>query len=429
MKTLASNQRQIDIGNGRTVTRQVRELSGDLNLPPRELIRGARLNRARSRFLSGSTLTQASLAESVGQFYDSIIAGAEDKEVQAQRVKLLQAANSNDRTVRETAKRQLASLRVEVFSNYLYAPALWLAQYAEVINLKADERPVAQRITKQEVAVYGVGGDGSPKQVKVALDPDETLVPLGYLTTDLVRYRKVDVYRGRVTDPALATINLAYDFGMKVDGKVQDLLIGDGASFFGPFTFAGKRANWSYVAHSRINTANLPSTNDVVVYAQDGTTKVDKFGFQVLAAVVDYAARWNGAFQDGVDLKPTGRIILPPGHIKEIMDGIYPSGATRNKIADDLMEQGWFGVNFLGTDWLFVPDSTLDPNDRVCYPEFNKKPIQVFFKPELDEEKDSAGDYQIESKNEEERYMRRVFGAYYDSSRRAFAARFDYSGA
>ena len=72
--------------------------------------------------------------------------------------------------------------------------------------------------------------------------------------------------------------------------------------------------------------------------------------------------------------------------------------------------------------------NTLDPTVLACYPEFNKKPVQVFFKPGLDEEKDSSGDYQIESKNEEERYMRRVFGAYYDSSRRAYAARFNYNG-
>ena len=85
-------------------------------------------------------------------------------------------------------------------------------------------------------------------------------------------------------------------------------------------------------------------------------------------------------------------------------------------------------MHYLGVDWLFVPDNTLDPTVLACYPEFNKKPVQVFFKPGLDEEKDSSGDYQIESKNEEERYMRRVFGAYYDSSRRAYAARFNYNG-
>jgi hypothetical protein len=251
---------------------------------------------------------------------------------------------------------------------------------------------------------------------------------MGYLTSDIVRTRRVDIYRGRIADPALATINIAMDMGMKVDGQVQNLLIGPNSNFFGLFTFTGKRANWSYVAHSRINTANLPNTNDVIVFEQDGVTPTNGFGFQVLAYITDYCARWDGAFQDGVNLRPTGRILLPPAHIKNIANGIYPSGATRNKIADELMDQGWFGVHYLGRDWLFVPDNTLDPTEFACYPEFNKKPCQAFFKPELDEEKNSGDDYQISSKNEQEQYMMKPFGAYYDSSRRAYCARFNYNG-
>ena len=409
-------------------SRRVLDLTGATEATTSELLRVARINRARSKFLTGRTLAGLPLAEETVGYFDSLMSGLTDKVTQDARALLLVRANSNDRQVALDARQTLASLRITVFSNYLYANALWLNQYAEIINLKGDERPVAQRITRQEITISAVGGDGMPRSVKINLDADETLIPLSYLSTDIVRIRKVDIYRGRVVDPALATINLANDFGLKVDGKVQDLLIGSGANFFGAFTFTGKRANWSYVAHSRVNTANLPSTNDVQVYDQDGTTKTAKFNFQVLAAIVDYAARWDGAFQDGVPLKPSGRILLPPGHIKEIVGGIYPSGATKNKIADDLMEQGWFGIHFLGVDWLFVPDNTLDPSARYCYPEFNKKPVQVFFKPELDEEKDSTGDYTIESKNEEERYMRRVFGAYYDSSRRAYAARFKYAG-
>jgi hypothetical protein len=427
MKNLIET-RQINGDGGRLLTRRVTPLSGNLEVSPAEIMRMARINRSRCSFLTGRTLAGLPLAQATTEWYDELIKGLQDEELQKDRAALLTRASSADRAVAGEARRQLASIRIETFSNYLYAQALWLNQYAEVINCKQDERPVAQRITKQEVSVYAVGGDGSPHQARVNLETDETLIPLGYLTTDIVRYRKVDVYRGRVVDPALATINLSYDFGQKVNSKVQDLLIGGSSNFFGPFTFTGKRANWSYVAHSTIDVRNLPTSNDVQVYEQDGTTKTSKFGFQVLAYIIDYAARWDNAFQDGIPLKPTGRILLPPGHIKEIVNGIFPSGATRNKIADELMEQGWFGVHYLGVDWLFVPDLTLDPTVRACYPEFNKKPVQVFFKPELDEEKDSAGDYALESKNEEERYMRRIFGAYYDSSRRAYAARFKYGG-
>ncbi|MGB8296411.1 MAG: hypothetical protein WCG85_13370 [Polyangia bacterium] len=424
---MKTETRKVPNGN-RAVTRRVIELAGNMEYSPAEALRAARINRSRAQYMTGRTVAGLPLGEAMVAFYDGLMAGLKDVNLQKQREQLLINAASRDPQVAAVARKTLASLRVEVFSNYLYAPALWMNQYAEVINLKDDERPIAQRNTKQEVGITGVGGDGSPHMVKISLDPDETLIPLGYLTTDIVRYRKVDIYRGRVVDPALATINLSYDFGQKLDGQVQNLLIGNASTFFGPFTFTGKRANWSYVAHSRIITANLPPSNDVICLQQDNATPVNGFGFQVLAWIVDYSARWDGAFQDGVNLKPTGRILLPPGHIKNIAQGIFPSGAMRNKIADELMEQGWFGVHYLGVDWLFVPDNTLDPTVMACYPEFNKKPVQVFFKPGLDEEKSSANDYQIESKNEEERYMRRVFGAYYDSSRRAYAARFNYNG-
>ena len=253
-------------------SRRIIDLTGQQEPTAAEMLRVARVNRARSGFLTGRTLAGLPLAEETVKYYDSLMSGLADGATQADRAQLLVRAHSNDKQVALDARRTLASLRIEVFSNYFYANALWLNQYAEVINLKDDERPVAQRITRQEVTISAVGGDGMPRSVKINLDTDETLVPLGWLSTDIVRYRKVDIMRGRVVDPALATINLATDFGVKVDGKVQDLLIGSGANFFGAFTFTGKRANWSYVAHSRVNTANLPSTNDVQVYDQDGTT-------------------------------------------------------------------------------------------------------------------------------------------------------------
>jgi hypothetical protein len=434
--TVRPQTKQID---GRV--RRIIELSPQqLHMDPRHAIAQARGNRARAQFLTGRTEAGLPLSQAVMKYYDDVIAGFGDPKFLAERDVLMAAVAKKD----PTAVKTLAGIRVDTFSNYLYAPANFLSLYCNIVNLAADERPVAERFTMQEVAIYAVGGDGAPNQVRINLDPDETLIPLGWLTSDIYRYRKVDVYRGRVVDPALATIKVAYDIGQYENQQVQALLGITGSyqypgststagqawpsTFFGPFTFTGKRANWPYVAHSTLNTGNLPTTNNVTVYEQDGVTIQNGFGFQTLAYIVDYCARWDGAFQDGVNLRPTGRIILPPGVIKQIMTGIFPSGATRNDIADELMEAGWFSVSFLGVKWLFIPDNTLNPNQLVCYPEFNQKPINVYHKPALDEEKTSEGDYQIESKNEEERYSRRVFGAYWDSSRRVYGARFWFDG-
>src|ERR1039458_7387147 len=221
---MKTETRKVPNGN-RSVTRRVIELAGNMEYSPAEALRAARINRSRAQYMTGRTVAGLPLGEAMVAFYDSLMAGLKDVSLQKQREQLLINAASRDPQVAAVARKTLASLRVEVFSNYLYAPALWMNQYAEVINLKDDERPIAQRNTKQEVAITGVGGDGSPHMVKISLDPDETLIPLGYLTTDIVRYRKVDIYRGRVVDPALATINLSYDFGQKLDGQVQNLLI------------------------------------------------------------------------------------------------------------------------------------------------------------------------------------------------------------
>ena len=200
---MKTETRRIANGN-KTVTRGVIELAGNMDYSPAEALRAARINRSRAQYMTGRTVAGLPLGEAMVAFYDGLMAGLKDVNLQKQREQLLINAASRDPQVAAVARKTLASLRVEVFSNYLYAPALWMNQYAEVINLKDDERPIAQRNTKQEVAITGVGGDGSPHMVKISLDPDETLIPLGYLTTDIVRYRKVDIYRGRVVDPALA---------------------------------------------------------------------------------------------------------------------------------------------------------------------------------------------------------------------------------
>lgn len=426
-----------------------------VTLTPEQLMAGpgailaqARANRARAQFLTGRTEAGLDLRVEVTKYFDEVIAGLTDTGLQAERSALMArvAKHQTGMSPDPEAVRTLASIRVNTYSNYLYAPANFLGLYANIVNLAADERPVAQRTTMQEVAITAVGGDGAPKMTRIDLQADETLIPLGFITSDIIRYRNVDVYRGRVVDPALATIRVAYDLGQYENQQIQALLgIGGGtfnapypaastrgqqypSSFFGPFTFTGIRANWPYVAHSTLDARNLPTTNNVTCYQQDGVTPQSGFGFQTLAAIVDYAARWQGAFQDGVDLMPTGRILLPPGHIKQIMNGIFPNGAKEGEIAEDLMKLGWFSVSFLGVKWIFVPDSTLNPNQQVCYPEFNRKPVTVYHKPSLDEEKTSEGDYQIEGKNEIERYARKIFGAYWDTSQRAFAARFWYDG-
>ncbi|MDE2105593.1 MAG: hypothetical protein KGL39_50670, partial [Patescibacteria group bacterium] len=77
----------------------------------------------------------------------------------------------------------------------------------------------------------------------------------------------------------------------------------------------------------------------------------------------------------------------------------------------------------------FIPDATLDPSVNKAYPEFTIKAGRIFRKPSLDKEFIRTGeqDKDLFAANEEERGMKSVFSAYFNSARVIYIARFDYT--
>jgi hypothetical protein len=167
--------------------------------------------------------------------------------------------------------------------------------------------------------------------------------------------------------------------------------------------------------------ANLPTTNDLDIAAMSGSTK---FGFTTLDEIIDYGNRWGNAL--GGPLFPTGRVLVASKHARDLAAGITPSGSTSNKVADEILEQGWTSVNYMGRDWQIVADNTIDPANKFAYPEYNQKPGTVYLKPGLDRE-ETVSTPELRKKMEEEKYMVKPFGAAINTHSRVRGARVQYT--
>lgn len=373
-------------------------------------------NRALS--LCGRTADGQPLGPAVSQYLTEMSNGIGNSEALAELVKVTRLANSGDRE----AKQQLCGIRKLSFSNFLMGSQNVLPFFFDIVDLAEDEKPYAQNTTKSEVRVSYVGTDGSPMQTRLQRPHEELAIPLRFLSTDEVQYQTVDIYNGRaVSDSVLKTIDLAYDMRNKMDDVAWTLLqatVANGGAY-GAITFTGSRANWPYVISGRSRVANLPTTNDIDVPGNGANTK---FRYDVFKQVKKYGQQWGNMFPGG-PLTPTGRILVPSSEASDIADQIVPSGATRNKVADQLLETGWATVDIHGTLYTLIADETLAPG--ACYAEYNRKPGTFLTKSALDEEflNDTK---QYKEKNLEGRWMRKPVGCYINSATRIFTARFKY---
>ncbi len=373
----------------------------------------------RAQTLSGFVLEggrQVAAGPAVANFFKTLVTQMGDPAHIEKRNRFMAEAE------RDPVKRmQLCALRLETYNNYLMAQLQWINFYGQIVNLGPEDRPMEQNTTQQEVTCYYISADGRVEHERIRKDDVETFLPLRFVTTPAVRMKEVDIYRGNIVDAALQVLSLSSDLMNTIENEFFTMVK---ANAFGTFTFTGKKATYPYVANRFIKIGNLPTTNDVTVTGANGSSN---FNFATLDDIIDYAARWADT-DPGGNLQPTGRIRLPSSHVRAFSDGITPSGATANAIADSLLEKGWTGIVYRGVNWVFIPDNTLDPAEFICYPEFNRKPARVFFKPSLDREVVRGGDqdYELSTKNEQERWMRKAYGASINTATRRNIARFKY---
>ncbi len=372
---------------------------------------------ARTGFLQGHLLVKGAdgrqqlcaLATELPKFFTELLQSTTDPAKIAQRNEFLTRAFSDPAT-----HQQLCALRVESFNNFLYATLNIVDFFFEIVNLKLDERPAETNTTQNEIKCYYNGQEGEPKMIAIPRDDQHELKNLHYLTTEAVRYKKVDIYNGSIVDAALQTINLAYDWKNKAEAIAFGLL-DNGTTIFGNFVFSGKKQNYPYVANSRINADNLPDTNDLTVAGASGSTNLELSAFD---KVIGYCARWAGS-NPGNELRPTGRVLVPGNDLETFGSAVSPTGAHATGPAEAILQDGWVGVYYKKINWTLIPDNTLAPG--TMYPELNIKPGRMFLKAALDTE-----DIKDVGENEQERKMKKVVGFSLNSANRRNICRVTY---
>jgi len=415
------------------------------NMNAQELQNRLRLFAHRAKTLCGTGLDEngqvcaSPLGDSVSAFLENLATNLTDPKAITARNEFLAKVEKDPE-----AKRQFCALQLKTYNNYLLAEMRWINYFFSITTLPDDGRPMVQNHYDKEVKCYYAGADGRPKEMKLFFDDTETVLPLRVLTTPKMKYKVNDLYRGNIVDQAVKSLTIARDLANKMENEAKLVLL----STLGVFTFTGAKANWPFVANSYIDTANLPTTNDVnVTYchgAASGTTfgtpgaQIGSFDYGTLDEVINYAKLLDAVRLPGMgEFRPTGRIRVPSTHIRNF--GTYAAGSNVPGSASvaaaapsapqvKIYDNGWGGVHYKGINWEFEPDATLDPTVNQCYPEFTIKAGEVFLKPSQDREVVRTGDqdYQLFQDNMEERWMKKVFSAYVNSAMRIYFARFNY---
>ncbi|HEX3800259.1 MAG TPA: hypothetical protein VH413_16305 [Verrucomicrobiae bacterium] len=395
----------------------------------------------RSLSLCGVMPDGKPLGVAVKQFFDDLLASTTDAEKIRQRNEFMARAETDAK-----ARQQLCSIRVETVSNYVLATVNILSMFFEIVNLADGETYYFQNTTEQEIGVSYMGPDGGMQQKTVTKDDDEIRIPMKILTTDEVRYKVWDVYRGSIVDAALKVLRMAYDLQNKIDQLAYQLLTDPNKGAFGQFIYPGSTAgggagsgtvppvktstgavsqtgvNYTFLPNSRINIANLPKTNDIVLSTNTANSVMR---YEVFQKAIKYKDQWQGCWPDG-DPQLSGEVLIPGADASDIATEIVPSGSTNNRVADELLENGYTTVDYLGQRFVLKADNTITPGS--CYFGMTKKAGRALFKPSGDRNyrRGPEDDYELAAKNEEVQWMNKPLGLYMPTTERIYALRVTY---
>lgn len=342
-------------------------------------------------------------------------------------------------------RRELCELRVDTVNNFIRAEGLFLANFFSEVPLGPADRPVVQNTTKQEIEVSYVSQDGRPRGRKTINPTGEEFVDLAIVSSERVGYFMRDIYNGNIANVAQNTFDIAFDLTFKIDRLAKDLMhkaVGSGG-VYGDFVTTGTRHNRVYAAHSGINTSNLPPTNDIVLSTDyvtgssgkkwfeywgaskgngDGTNGTSNdFRLDVPKATVNYCNRWANTLNG--PLRPTGVIIVPSGDSTGLAGEVSPTGTMFNTVAESLLHNFQTIPNYLGVNWVLIPDATLPPG--VCYPVLNRPVGRYYTKADWEQEFIKTEP----EKNWEERSQQKLVGLAIRIPDRVHAVRVRYTEA
>jgi hypothetical protein len=316
------------------------------------------------------------------------------------------------------AQQELQEIRIWSIQNMLFAGANY-ATFFELDNLEPDDVPYIEQMTRDEAYVTFVGQDGGQPMWQAVKYWEKNPVPPFWLTSNEFEYPLIDEYSGEIADRSKACVDIAFDENMKLDYVLFTYL----NNLIGPFNLAGMPQTRVYVPHSRINPANLPTSN-LLIPADAGTdTDTGLWRKSCMDAIMAYAKAWgDSAFKDG-PLRPVS-VFVPSRDITGFLKEVEVS----NPMNDYNTQVFEFGVimNYAGQRWAFIADPTLDPNAGIAYVKFNKPVGKLWTKTALDQliVDDSPAK---KKQNLESQVSRKVFFAGIPAARRINIAAVQYA--
>ena len=331
----------------------------------------------------------------------------------------------------------LCELRKEAINNYIRSRSHFLEMYFQEEVLGQSDSAYIRNETQYEQAVYYMAQDGNLKLQRAIAAYTNSLIPLYFVASQKYGYQIEDIQRGNVTAPAMASVDIGFDIAQQLDHYAYLLLTGqlpraslnNGANgVIGAFTTKTTNPTlpsqlWTYNAHSAIQTALLPTTNQLfpvfdptpagltavnaagnkgVFWKDPGGNPV--IGLNALHAAIKYADAWGNVFRDGA-LRPTGLVLVPACDASSTLTQVQATAAKPSAIAEGLLSN-YTRVEYGNIVWTFMPDNTIPQGTMFIV--FNKPVGKNFVKPSFDREFVNT-DFE---NNWEDRWYRKTQGLY-----------------
>lgn len=269
---------------------------------------------------------------------------------------------------------ELNELRVLTVDNFVTAQANALS-FFENVSLAPNGEPVIENRTGHEIDVKYLGQDGKAKLDRGVANGASSKPQLKILSTPAFEYEVMDLYKGDIRDASFANIDMAYDFTMKVNSLLWPYVTGQ----VGSFVTTGTKTSRTYVPHSTIAAANLPTTNALTVA---GTGASTKWRLDCLKAILEYEAKWEGVMsKDGVVLR-ANTVFIASSDTMGFLDAIAADSES-NPVIDQIFASGYV-ITLAGRTINLVGDATIDPAGGQAYVQFNKPIGEFYTKPSMD---------------------------------------------
>jgi len=311
-----------------------------------------------------ASILTASTAARLSKFIDQCEANATPENMA--KLSALRRRALDDRA----AMQELNRARSITVDNFVVAQSN-ASSFFNRVNLDADEAPILENITGQEMKARLIGEDGKPHLTQILKNLARTVVPLSWLSTRQFEYPLVDLYRGDVSQSLIEAAPLARDLAIAQDQALWPLIK---ALPKAVWVQTGPAATRTFVLHSAIDPANIPPGNFLDM------TSEGAFDFNIIKAIVKWFMQMGNTFGEAIIPK----VIYVPsidvgGFIDQITLNTFP-----NVISNQIFEDGYV-LSFGGKTMAIVGDSTLPVAAHTCYVRSNL-PIGDFFrKPSMDE--------------------------------------------